>query len=399
MGGYLARQRRTHLFLQMGFVILLLLGLYFLLKGLSEVVIPLLISFLLAYLLDPIIDWFERRGVNRTVGVLILLAGVAVFVTAFIMFMIPLVGHEVAVFAKRIPMYIARIQDDAIPWIERTFSIRVPQSLTEFADTFGYGVKDLTQQVVGSLSEFAGTAMTGAYKVLALLGILILIPFFTFFLLRDFDKMAQVIYGLIPNRYHVWAEDTWLRIDKVLSGWIRGQFLVMFVLGTLYSIGYVLVGIPLGLIIGMLTGIMAFVPYLGAAIGFLLALSMAFLDWQGWGQIFWVTFVFGSVQTLDAFFITPNILGHGAGVSPAVVVLSFLVFGKLFGFVGILLAVPAVGVIKVLIDRALISYRKSAFFTADNPGFQRVTTLSGVPPPAAAPSPIKTADKELEGDF
>jgi len=396
MGGYLARQRRSHVFWQLTFAVLAFFGLYFLLRELSEVVIPLLISFLLAYLLDPIIDWFERHKVNRTLGVLILLLGVALLVTLFVMFMIPLIGKEVSVFSRRIPSYISRIQNEVIPWLEKSFDIDFPQSLTELTEGLGYNLRELTQQALGSLSDFAGTAMSGAYKVLSLIGILVLIPFFTFFLLRDFDRMAEVVYGLIPHRYHAWADDTWDLIDKALSGWIRGQLIVMLILGTLYSIGYTMVGIPLGLVIGMLTGIMAFVPYLGAAMGFLLALSMAFLDWQGWGQIFWVSAVFGSVQTLDAFFITPNILGHGTGVSPAVVVLSFMVFGKLFGFVGVLLAVPAVGVIKVLIDRAIISYRKSAFFTADTAQSKRPTTLSGVPPPTAPPVSKKVRGKDMD---
>ena len=394
MAGYLARERRSQIFWQLLFAVVAIMAAYYLLRELSEVVIPLLISFLLAYLLDPFIDWFERWGVNRTIGVILLLLGIAFLGALFITFMIPLIGDEFSAFGKQIPEYISRVQDEIIPWVEKTFQVKVPQSLTELTDTFGYSLKELTQQVVGSLSGFAGTAMSGAYKLLTLLTMLVLIPFFTFFLLRDFDKMAEVVYGLIPQRHRGWAEETWSDIDKALSGWIRGQLLVMLILGTLYSVGYMWVGIPLGLVIGMLTGVMAFVPYLGAAMGFVLALAMAFLDWHGWSQILWVTVVFGSVQTLDAFFITPNILGHGTGVSPAVVVLAFMVFGKLFGFVGVLLAVPSVGVIRVLIDRAVISYRKSAFFTADTHQAQRLSTLSGVPPPSAAPTTKKSKPKE-----
>jgi predicted PurR-regulated permease PerM len=390
MGGYLARQRRSHLFWQIAFTILAVLAIYYLLSELKEVVIPLIISFLLAYLLDPVIDWFERHGVNRTLGVVILLLGVVVATVLFALFFIPLIGKEFAAFGRQIPIYVSRIKDEAIPWVEKTFEVPVPKSFTELTDRFGYSLKELTQQALGPLRGFAGQAVIGAYKLLMILGILVLIPFFTFFFLRDFDKMATFIYGLIPQRHRPWAEETYREIDHALSGWIRGQLLVMLILGTLYSIGYVWVGIPLGLVVGMLTGLLAFVPYLGATVGFLLALAMAFLAWHGWGQIFWVCVVFGTVQTLDAFFITPNILGHGTGVSPAVVVLAFMVFGKLFGIVGVLLAVPSVAVLKVVISRFVAVYRKSAYFTADAAQAVRLTTLSGVPPPASTAKKIKT---------
>jgi predicted PurR-regulated permease PerM len=395
MGGYLARQRRSHLFWQIAFAIIAVLGFYYLLAQLKEVVIPLLISLLLAYLLDPVIDWFERRGVNRTLGVIILLMGVVVATVLLAIFLVPLVGKEFAAFGKQIPEFIDRIKQGAIPWVEETFKVTLPKTLTELTDRFGYSLKELTRQAVGPLRGFAGQAVIGAYKLLMILGILVLIPFFTFFFLRDFDRMAGSIYGLIPHRHRPWAEETFRQVDEALSGWIRGQLLVMLVLGTLYSAGYVLVGIPLGLVVGMLTGLLAFVPYLGATLGFLLALALAFLDWHGWGQVFGVCVVFGSVQTLDAFFITPNILGHGTGVSPAAVVVSFMVFGKLFGIVGVLLAVPSVAVIKVLLTRAVTAYRKSAFFTADTPQALRLTTLSGVPPPASTPKKLKSRKRTI----
>jgi len=343
----------------------------------------LVIAFLLAYLLDPVIDWFEVHGLSRTFGIVVLLMGVIVAMTLFVLLVIPLVGREFSNFGKEIPHFVARIKNDTIPALEHTFHFTIPRTTTELADRFGYSLQELSQKAVRPLSGLAGRAVQGAYTIVMFLGGLVLIPFFTFFLLRDFDKMADVIQNLIPHRHQEWARKTWTEIDETLSGWIRGQLLVMLVLGTLYSTGYVLVGIPLGLVIGMVTGLMAFIPYLGAALGFAMALTMAFLDWQGWTHVLGVAGVFATVQTLDGLFITPNILGYETGLSPAVVVLALLVFGKLFGPVGVLLAVPVAGIIHVLLRRSLESYRASAFFNGDAPdGLHTGTLAPGVSGPA-----------------
>ncbi|MCD6499117.1 MAG: AI-2E family transporter [Deltaproteobacteria bacterium] len=382
MSGYLTRMRRSHLVWQMAFGFAMLFVVFYAVRELKAILTPLVIAFLLAYLLDPVIDWFEVHGLSRTLGVVVLLVGVIVVMTAFVLLVIPLVGREFSNFGREIPRFVARIKQDTIPWVEQAFHFTIPKTTTELADRFGYSLQELSQKAVQPISGLAGRAVQGAYQVVMFLAGLVLIPFFTFFLLRDFDKMAELIHGLIPHRHRDWARQTWTEIDETLSGWIRGQLLVMLVLGTLYSTGYVLVGIPLGLVIGMLTGLMAFIPYLGAALGFAMALTMAFLDWQGWSHVFGVAGVFATVQTLDGLFITPNILGYETGLSPAVVVLALLVFGKLFGLVGVLLAVPVAGIIHVLLRRSMESYRASAFFNADAPdGIHTRTLAPGVGTP------------------
>ncbi len=381
MTGYLARARRSHLFWQILFGLVVLVGTSYLISQLKEILIPVVIALLLAYLLDPAIDWLEERGVGRSLAILILLLGIMFFIAAILLLLVPLLGSEVTSFANRIPLFVSRVKTQAVPWLEQTFHMTVPRTATELADTLGYSIQELARQAVKPLGGLAGKAVEGAYFIVVVLGTLLLIPFLTFFFLRDFDKMAATVRALIPRRHRPWADQTWKDIDKTLSGWIRGQLLVMLVLGTLYSIGYSIVGIPLALLVGMLTGLMAFIPYLGAATGFLIALILAFLDWQGWGQVAGVVGAFGTVQFLDALFVTPNILGHETGMSPATVVLALLVFGKLFGFVGVLLAVPVAGVIHVLLTRVAEAYLQSAFYLADSPDGFKMTTLTKLDPP------------------
>ena len=372
--GYLGRQRRTHLFVQAALGLGGVYLFYRLLQNLSEILIPLVIALLLAYLLDPIIDRLEAKGLSRTAGIVVLLAAVVVVVTLAAAVLVPVVRKEFSSFAGKVPHFVARIKNDSLPWVEETLHVKLPKTADQVADQLGYSLQELAKDAVAPLKGLAGTAVAGAKQVVLIVATLILIPFFTFFLLRDFDRMAAYLFSLVPYRHRPWVRKTWQEIDTTLSGWIRGQLLVMLILGSLYSVGYLIVGIPLGLVVGMLTGLMAIIPYLGAATGFLLALSLAFLDWQGWGQVLGVVAVFGTVQVLDGLFITPNVLGYETGLNPAIVVLSLLAFGKLFGFVGVLLAVPLAGIIHVLGRRAVEAYKKSAFFNAETPAASTTMT-------------------------
>ncbi len=374
MSGYLNRERRTHWLVQAALLLAGAYVAYLFLHALKELLTPLLVALLLAYLLDPAIDWLEAKGLSRTAGIVVLLAAVTTAVALAATVLVPLIGNELSTFAGKVPHFVARIKHDSLPWIESHLHIQVPKNVDQLADRLGYSLQELTRHAVAPLKGLAGKAVAGAYQVALLLATLVLIPFFTFFLLRDFDKMGRWFYSLVPYRHRPWVRKTWQEIDRTLSGWIRGQLLVMLILGSLYSAGYLIVGIPLGLVVGLLTGLMAIIPYLGAATGFLMALSLAFLDWQGWGQVAGVVAVFGTVQLLDALFITPNILGYETGLNPAVVVLALLGFGKLFGFLGVLLAVPLAGILHVLGRRAVEAYKKSAFFAAETPASTTTVT-------------------------
>jgi len=356
---------RTHLFIQ----ITMILGAVYLssrlLVLLMPLVIPVLISFLLAYICNPFVTRLEKRRIPRTLGILILLAIFVLVVFIFILFLVPLLASQLDEFVGKIPGYTVAVKTWLIPRIEALFDTTLPNASEVMAsamDRVGSDLSTIASSAASPLRDLATFAAAGTYFLFSFVATLFLIPFFTFFLLRDFDKLGNVWLRLTPTRHHAWMRDLLHDMNETMSSWLRGQILVMLILGTLYSIGYSWAGITLSLFIGLLTGFMAFIPYVGAFIGFFLALIMAVLDGGGWGPVLWVSAVFGIVQALDAFFITPNVLGKSVGLNPALVVASLMIFGILWGFWGALIAVPFAALLAVLTRHMVRQYQGSDYY-------------------------------------
>ncbi len=356
--------QRTHLYFQIAALLLAGWLILNLLSQLMWVLVPLTISFFLAYFLNPFVSYLEQRRIPRTVGILILLLIVVIVVTGFVMFVVPLLADQLKDFLAKIPRFTSKVKRWAIPWIESTFNTTLPnlrEGINTAMDRISKDLMSITKQAYSPVKEVATFAAAGTYFLISVVTTIFVIPFFTFFLLRDFDKLEVIPEKLVPPRHWPWVDEILTDLDITMSAWLRGQVLVMVILGTLYSIGYTLAGITLSIFIGMLTGFMAFIPYIGAFLGFLLALLMAVLD-GGLQSVLYVSIIFVSVQVLDAFFITPNVLGKSVGVNPAVVVLSLMTFGILWGFLGTLIAVPFAAVINVLLRHSVRHYRMSFYF-------------------------------------
>jgi predicted PurR-regulated permease PerM len=204
-----------------------------------------------------------------------------------------------------------------------------------------------------------GTASALSAAVAALM-----VPVLAFYLLYDFDVLVTKAATLIPPRYRSEADRFFREVDSVLGQFFRGQFTVMAILAVLYSVAYGLVGVPLALPIGIMAGLLSFIPYVGSALALGTALLMTLLDWQGWTQILWVLVAHSSIQSLEGFVITPKIMGDTVGISAITVLFALLVGAELLGFTGVLLAVPAAAVLKILLGRLDERYRSSAFFAA-----------------------------------
>jgi predicted PurR-regulated permease PerM len=201
-----------------------------------------------------------------------------------------------------------------------------------------------------------------ASAVGAIVGALV-VPVFAFYLLYDFDRLIARAGELIPPRLRTEARGFFGEIDAVLGQFFRGQFTVMAILGVLYALGYGLIGVPLALPIGIMAGLLSFIPYLGSATALLMALLMTALDFQGWTQFLWVLGVHAIIQSLEGFVITPKIMGDTVGISAIAVLFALLVGAELLGFTGVLLAVPTAAVVKILVQRADKRYRQSEFYT------------------------------------
>jgi len=322
-----------------------------------------LLSFLFAYILNPLVTRLSRlRFLGRTSSTIITLVGLLVGLVAVLFFIIPEVVHEFSAFLKRLPILADKFESTAIPWIEKTFTVTVPKSWSDAFDQALAQIQSGGKEMIAPAARIATTIFGTTFSaVLNLLGLL-MFPLFLFFLLKDFPKIIDAVNDLVPIRNRETVHKLAGDVDRSLSAFLHGQFTVMLVLGCLYSIGYSIVGIPVAIGVGLLTGILCFIPYVGAATGFVLALILAVLEMKGWHSIVGVVIVFGVVQILDAVLITPKILGGKLGLKPLWIIVALMAGGELFGFLGVLLAVPTTAVLKILVSYSIDRYRSSSLF-------------------------------------
>jgi predicted PurR-regulated permease PerM len=202
-------------------------------------------------------------------------------------------------------------------------------------------------------------------NVISFFMMLVLIPFFSFYFMRDYARIVAWLRDQIPPRHKDFVVNLFREIDDVLSHFIRGQMGVCLVMGTLYAVSLRLWGVEKGIAIGVITGILNIIPYVGLATGLVLSLSLSLLEFHGWVPVVGCLVTYSALPLLDNFFVTPRILGQSVGMNPVIIIVSLLVGGQLLGLVGLLIAVPAAAIIRVVGRMALESYRKSAIYQGD----------------------------------
>jgi len=342
-----------------------------------------LLSFIFAYVLDPLVTRLARlRFISRAFATVITLVGLVVAVSAVFFVVVPDVAEEFRAFLGRLPALTDKFQNDIVPWIEKNFDRKVPVSWSDALDQAMVQVQKGGRGMIAPAAQIAGNVFgTTFYAVLNLLSML-MFPLFLFFLLKDFPKILESVDRLIPVRNRETVHHLARDVDKSLSAFLHGQFTVMLILGTLYSVGYSIVGVPVAVGVGLLTGLLCFIPYVGAASGFLLALTLAALEMNGWHTVVGVCIVFGVVQILDATLITPKILGGKLGLRPLWIIVALMAGGELFGFLGMLLAVPTAAVLKILVLYTVDRYKRSSLFL-DGVAPDDPTDGSAVPPDAS----------------
>ena len=330
---------------------------------LSPILTPFVVSALLAYLGDPLVDRLEARGLKRTPAVAVVFSVIFLLLLLLVILLIPRVEAQISQLLQKLPGYIEWIREGLLPRVQALLPgeaadldfAALQQALAEHWRAAGGLVAQVWQSVSGS-----GMAL------LAWLANLVLIPVLTFYLLRDWDHLVAGVYTLLPRR----SAPTWARLaresDEVLGGFLRGQMLVMFALGVIYTTGLWLVGLDLALLIGMFAGIVSFVPYLGLIVGILTAGLAAILQFKGYGELPWVILVFVVGQLLEGTLLTPRLVGERIGLHPVAVIFAVMAGGQLYGFFGILLALPVAAVAMVLIRHLVQTYQASSLYGPDH---------------------------------
>jgi predicted PurR-regulated permease PerM len=319
------------------------------------------LTFIVAYILNPLVTRLaKRRFLNRLSATALVLIGLGLVLAAILFFIIPDVFAEFRAFMKRLPELTDKLEATAIPWVEDNFQVTVPRTWSAVFDQVKASVVDQNGKgLFTPTTELAKMLFGTTFQALFTIVGLLMFPVFVFFLTKDFPKIVGAVDGMIPVRYRPQIRHIAVEVDKSLSAFLHGQFTVMIILGTLYSIGYSIVGIPVAIGVGLLTGLLCFIPYAGAAVGFALALLLAILSMEGPYSILGVAIVFASVQILDSILITPRILGGKLGLRPLWIIVALMAGGELFGFLGILLAVPMLAVMKVVVEHTVELYRAS----------------------------------------
>ncbi|HOW76584.1 MAG TPA: AI-2E family transporter [Candidatus Competibacteraceae bacterium] len=335
----------------------LAIGLLYLL---APVLTPFLLAALLAYLGDPLIDRLEARNIQRSWAVTLVFGVILLGLLLLLLFLIPMLTHQFKGLIQRLPAHIDWFQNHVLPWLRdhlgvdpESLSLRSLQTkLIAFAQDMG--------DMAGSLLESFRASSTALFAWFANL---ILVPVVTFYLLRDWDLLVAKVRDLLPRRIEPMVSALARESDEVIGAFLRGQVIVMVALGVLYSTGLAVIGLDFSLLIGMLAGLVSFVPYLGLITGILVASIAALLQFHSLLSLIPVFVVFGVGQLISDFLLTPKLVGDRIGLHPVAVLFAVLAGGHLFGFFGILLALPAAAVIAVLLRHARDEYLKSVFYS------------------------------------
>lgn len=330
---------------------------------LAPVLTPFLVGFVLAYLGDPIVDRLQTWKVSRTTGVVIVFTALfgALALTGLVL--VPLLAEQVDKLIQNWPGYVDWAQDTLLPWVARTIGVDV-RTLNLAALK-----KALTThwQDAGGFAAIAlSTVSSSGLALLGWLANLVLIPVVTFYLLRDWDVLVGRIGELLPRRALPDVTRLARETDTVLGAFLRGQLGVMAALATVYSVGLWIVGIDVAFLIGLISGLVSFVPYLGFFVGIVIAGIVAWLQFFDWMPLVWVLVVYSIGQLLEGMLFTPWLVGDRIGLHPVAVIFAVMAGGQLFGFVGVLIALPVAAVLMVLLREVRRHYLDSSMYS--NPG-------------------------------
>ena len=333
-----------------------ILGLLF--YALGPILTPFMAAAILAYICDPLADRLEAKGTPRALATaLVLLLLIAIFVV-LLLIMIPLFQKEFALLTQRLPSYITAANEKLIPWLNTKLGLKLEldfSSMRESVTTYLQDAQGLAGKVFSSL-RIGGLAVIGFFVNL------LLIPIVLFYLLRDWDKLVEKIDHLIPRRWHAKVTEIAKEIDAVLSEFLRGQISVMLLMSVFYVSGLWFAGLEFALPVGIITGMLVFVPYVGMIIGLLLATLAALMQFQEWSSIIWVWAVFGIGQLLEGMVVTPWLVGDRIGLHPVMVIFALLAFGQIFGFFGVLLALPVSAALLVTLRHVRQNYLNSKIY-------------------------------------
>ena len=346
---------------QLVFWLVVLVAFILFLNVFSSILLPFVAGIALAYLLDPVADWFERRGLSRLAATLIILAIFTIIFIVALLVLIPVLINQLTGLIDRLPALIVDLQQLLAPMLE-----------SELAGYLGIDGEGLPYQIAGFvgsganwLSGILGSIWSGGWALLTVLSLLVVTPVVAFYLLYDWDRMIAATDKLLPRQHADTIRDLGRQMSRVISGFVRGQGLVVVILGLFYGIALAAIGLNFGLLIGLMAGLLSFIPFVGTVIGFVAAVGVAAAQFWPTGDWIWIAvtaaiFIVG--QLVEGNYLQPKLVGGSVGLHPVWLIFALLAFTVLFGFVGTLIAVPAAAIVAVLVRFGVKSYLESPFY-------------------------------------
>lgn len=331
---------------------------------LRDVLLPFVAGVALAYFLNPLADRLERLGVSRMLASLIMIAVVILSFVVLALLFLPILGSQISAFVQGLPNVITRLQtvltDETRDWLTKIAGDRMPDLNKSLGEIVTEGAKWLL--------TFIGSIWAGGQALFSIVTLLVIAPVIAFYVLYDWHKMILTVDSWVPRRNRETVRELAREMDVAIAGFVRGQAGVGLVLGALYAVTLSLAGLNFGFLIGMISGLISFIPYVGSLTGLLLATIVAIAQfWPEWKWILLIVAIFLSGQFIEGYILQPKLVGESVGLHPVWLMFSLVAFGYLFGFVGLLLAVPLAAAMGVLIRFALRQYMASSLYTGSAP--------------------------------
>jgi predicted PurR-regulated permease PerM len=331
---------------------------------LSEILLPFVAGMAIAYLLDPVVNRLERLGANRTVAALLIIGLFVLGLVVVLLLAVPLLAHQLASLIENIPAYIQRLQelltDPSRPW---------HKLVGEGISAADKSVSDLAGQGLGWATEFLKSVWVRGRAFISIFSLIVITPVVAFYLIVDGKRVVATVDGWIPLPQRGTVRGLARDIDKAVSTVVRGQLTVCVILGTFYATALAVTGLHFGVLIGIIAGLISFIPYVGSMTGLVLAVGVAVAQFfPQWTWIVVVLCIFLAGQFLEGYVLQPMLIGQSVGIHPVWLMFAILAFGFLFGFVGLLVAVPLAATVSVVARFALGRYRESTLYTGTRPG-------------------------------
>ena len=332
---------------------------------LAPILTPFVLAAMLGWLGDPLVDRLEARGWSRQLSVVLVFSAMILAVVVALLLLVPMIERQLVTLFESLPRYRDWFIGTVLPWLEDKTGFELlgwldPGRLFQL-------VREHWERAGGIAANVIGYISRSGFALLALVANIVLVPVLTFYFLRDWDVLVERVASLVPRDHTRTVGRLARESDDVLGAFLRGQFSVMLVLGVLYAIGLWAVGLDLGLLIGFIAGIVSFVPYLGPATGVVLGVIAALVQFGDFTHVALVLGVFGLGQVIESYWLTPKLVGDRIGLHPVAVIFAIMAGGQLFGFLGVLLALPVAAVANVLLRYAQERYTHSRLYAGDHP--------------------------------